>query len=736
MQKRIQIIAILLISVSNLIAQTDAEKKYFAGIVVDTIKNESVVIIRDYEEYEIGSKQPYDYKINVVFRTQYKIKDLSALNLFSTLYKSKGLKKINITQIKPNGKVKDIYDFEDKEYNENRPEYNIKINEGDEQIAVENLEIGDIIDYRYEYIYTTVNYEYIYKNIYNANAPDQALLKNYNIFKKLPFKLKFLQEKYPSLSSRYAISLTNDLELLYKSTNCDLKFEEQNIGGFSAMVCDVGFMKAYKSEDFSFPYADLPVLKYAVVVKNNKTKGNFYPYQFLNTTNTARDIAAVGRAMYSDKRFMPKYFYYTNTATSKEGYKQASLNSFFSSFIKTFAKDNTDKLDVLNKFHEYIINNDEINTWQFKNMNMAVLLAKFCDKIKQPYKMLACYSKDDGEWENVIHPSELNWGIYIDDDGNDLYIVSDNGSGNIYQKYGRYLGTEAYTFGTKDLLAPETLKYPEVKYTSNMHTIVGEVKLIDEKKNFDYHFNNTYTFTGTQRYNMNDYIEGKFSAASLSTEAPFRGLVNFDRLYTQDIFKDTETFYPEFRRINASFDEQRNERRKNDMLYFLYVEYNFSDIVLDSFSIFNSGEYEDNETSDCGFKAEFKVKDVINESGNNLLVMSLGKLITEQFEISNYKSNERQTNINIASQRQFNWKLNIELPKGFKLLNLEDFNKNFDNLAGSFKSIITQKGNTLTLDVTKTYKTNFLSKDKWLELSDYLKQAVIFYEKKLILEKI
>ena len=157
---------------------------------------------------------------------------------------------------------------------------------------------------------------------------------------------------------------------------------------------------------------------------------------------------------------------------------------------------------------------------------------------------------------------------------------------------------------------------------------------------------------------------------------------------------------------------------------------------MDSFRIFNSGEYEDNETSDCGFKAEFKVKDVINESGNNLLVMSLGKLITEQFEISNYKSNERQTNINIASQRQFNWKLNIELPKGFKLLNLEDFNKNFDNLAGSFKSIITQKGNTLTLDVTKTYKTNFLSKDKWLELSDYLKQAVIFYEKKLILEKI
>ena len=44
------------------------------------------------------------------------------------------------------------------------------------------------------------------------------------------------------------------LELLQNSSNCNYKFEEQNIGGFDAMVCTIGYMKAYKSEDFSFPY--------------------------------------------------------------------------------------------------------------------------------------------------------------------------------------------------------------------------------------------------------------------------------------------------------------------------------------------------------------------------------------------------------------------------------------------------------------------------------------------------
>lgn len=734
MQKQIFTLAVLLLSFQQIIAQSDIENKYFKSAVADTIKNESVVIVRDFEEYTIKSKAPYDYKTTVVLRSQYKIKDLSALNLFSTLYKSEGLKKINITQIKPNGKTKTIYDYTDNNYEENRSESNINLNEGDDQIAVENLEIGDIIDYRYEYTYTTNVYEYTYKNIENAYAPREALIKNYNLYRKLPFKIKFLQEKYPSLSAQLVFILPKELDLIQNARNCNYQFEEKNIDGFNATVCNIGYVKAYKAEDFSFPYADLPVLKYAIVQSNNAAKGNLYQYQFTDAKVTPQDVANLGRAFYNDKRFMPKYLYYTKVSDNKNGYKMVSLNTFFKSFIKTFAKDNTDKIDVLNKFHEFIINNDEINTWQFSTMNMAVLLAKFCDKIKQPYKMMACYGKDDGEWQNVIHPKELNWGIYIDNGGEDLFICSNNAQGNIYQKYAVFSGTDAIVFNTKELTEPEAIKYPEIKYTNNKGLYESDIKLIDPKL-YTYHFNNTYNYTGAQKQSLNDYIEGKFSPEELSTNAPFYGLVNYRKLYHSDIFKDTATFYPEDRRLYASFNAQRNENKNNDILYFLYDEYNFNQIELDSFRLFNNGEYEDNETSECGFKAEFKVKDLIQETANGQLLMSFGKLISEQYEISKFKSNERFTNVNIKNQREFNWKITIELPKDYKPMNLQDFNQNFENIAGIFKAEVTQKGNTLTLNATKIYKTNYLPKEQWKELQLFLNQAVLFYEKKMLLEK-
>ena len=66
--KRILIsIAFCLLLACHLNAQSEYEKKYFEETIADTIKNASVVIVKDYEAYAIKKFNAFDYKITVLF---------------------------------------------------------------------------------------------------------------------------------------------------------------------------------------------------------------------------------------------------------------------------------------------------------------------------------------------------------------------------------------------------------------------------------------------------------------------------------------------------------------------------------------------------------------------------------------------------------------------------------------------------------------------------------------------
>lgn len=735
MKKTITFILVVISFYNRTYGQSEHEKKYFKEEYTDTIKNESILIVRDYEEYQLSRHNTLDFKVKVVLRTQYKLKDIFAVESFNTLYKSKGLKKIIITQIKPDGKVKEIYIYEDEDYNEERSEYNVRLNEGDDKMAVEGLEIGDIIDYRYEYSYTTTTYPYSLKELENGRVYGKnAIVKNYNIFKKLPQFTRFLQSKYPTLSFAFTIKLPNELKLLQKAVNCNYKFTKSNDGGYQLYKCRVGYTKSYKSEYFSYSHVDLPVLKFCIVNVMNAKMQNLYPYQFLSDSVSEFAVAHLGRTFYSNPKFIPHYFYYLDTRKYSKGYEDASLNSFFGAFLKTFAKDNTDKLDVLNKFHEYITNNDDINEWQFGKMNFAVLLARFCDKIKQPYKMLACLHIYDGSWNKVIHPSEISWGIFIENGEDDLFITSSESASNIYEKDASFSGTEVLLFNLNGLTVSEKVVYPEIGYSRNKLVIESDVRLQEGSANYGYQFKNFYTYTGSQKKNINDNIAYKFYPEGLETNSDIEGIVNY-RLYNEEIFRDTGTFLPEFRRIGASYGKKQDDISRENFENYLYSEYHFKEIEMDSFKIIEGVNYPDNADSENKFRIEFKTENVIEKAGNDFLILNLGRLITEQMEISNFKNKERLTNINITNQKEIDWDIAIELPNGYKPVNLADFNQKFENSAGIFNATVMEEGNIIKLKVEKIYKVNFLPKEKWEELTTFLKQAVLFYEKKLILEK-
>lgn len=344
--------------------------------------------------------------------------------------------------------------------------------------------------------------------------------------------------------------------------------------------------------------------------------------------------------------------------------------------------------------------------------------------------------KNQGVWDNLVTPNEINWGILLEKEGEKIFAIATGKAENIYLKYGSLSGTEVVVFDPKLPSGHETETYPETKYTENKQSITSEISIDDATKN-SFHFINTYQYWGTQRLNLNDNIENKFGPAELKTPTNFAGLIDWN-MYDNEIFKDTGDIMPEFRRINSSFGKYIDDYNNTSFEALIYDEYGYFDYKLDSFKLFKEGVFADNQsdTSDCGFKVEFDVTNLFEESANNMALIHLGKLITSQLDIENFKVNERIGDIYLSNQRQFETNITLEIPKGYKILNLNDFNQNFENSAGQFKTEATLKGNTITLKTIKIYKVNYLPKEKWNEMIEFLKKAAIFFDKKLVLEKI
>lgn len=737
--KKIFLFPFLLFSIC-IMGQSQFEKTYFSQAFNDTFKNESVVIVRMMDESTYTNYGIDDYKVNVVFRAQYLLKDISAISNFSTLLKNNDLKRYELKQIKPNGKVNTIYEYFDKNYPDDgydKPENQEEDEEKKkEEIPLEGLEIGDIIDYKYEYTFTTKSKDFRKISINNGKF-DHSIIEiiNHNRNKYLIFKNKFVEESYPIASSVTYISVPSELKLIQKSFNCGYKFTEKSNAGKTTYECNFDLVKAFKSEDFSYNYLHHPVVKYALIQTDNSKKPNF-SYQFEDPNVSEEDIVSLGRKFYQNKNYIPKFLYYLNTQKSSEAYTEVSLNKFFSAFLSTFTKNDKDKYSKLNKLHEYLVNEDELNQMPYGDMAYTVVMARFCDKLGIKYKMMASLNRYDGPWADIISPYEITWGLYIPRKEKDLYVNSYTKESNIYQRFGSYSGTDLIVFDPKDNTKPsEKIKYPMVSASENLYIQNSEITKSDDKE-YDYTFVNTYSMSGSQKDAISDYIRSQFDYERLRTPYNFFGLVNYSDLYNFKEFSSNEEWFEEANRIDSSYRLYFKDYYKGRMLAFLYNEYQFSDISIDSMRIFEDGNYPDDESKDYGFKVVFKTKGLIEKSSNeSILVLNLGKLMTEQYQLSDYKVEERISDVYNSNLKEIHWNNSIDIPEGYECINLDDFNFTFENAAGIFKTTATIEDGKIVFKIEKTYKTHYLPKENWMDMVNFLHTAEKVFMKKLILKK-
>ena len=83
--------------------------------------------------------------------------------------------------------------------------------------------------------------------------------------------------------------------------------------------------------------------------------------------------------------------------------------------------------------------------------------------------------------------------------------------------------------------------------------------------------------------------------------------------------------------------------------------------------------------------ATVRLSKIKHDFVNNYLIVDAGKLIGKNIDLSP-KEKDREEDIYIPTPRQFDWVVNIEIPKGYTIENVDNFNLSVENSTGRFVS--------------------------------------------------
>lgn len=133
------------------------------------------------------------------------------------------------------------------------------------------------------------------------------------------------------------------------------------------------------------------------------------------------------------------------------------------------------------------------------------------------------------------------------------------------------------------------------------------------------------------------------------------------------------------------------------------------------------------------YKVAYSIEGLVKRAGNNLII-DAGKLIGEQMEL---KDSERERNENIYRLYPccISYKINIQIPDGYTVENIDKMNISLDNQSASFISSASINESILSLTVSKVYKNNFEPVNNWNKLVEVIDMANKYYSQSIILRK-
>lgn len=670
-------------------------------------KNESAVVIFKYEYYNYknsGSKVVYSSAIRkrIKLQDQAAIKEFSEFSFNDKFYSKlgysykKGSTFFGVKIIKPNGKEIEIdVDKEAKKLDEEK------------KIAINNLEIGDVLDY---YYYTF--------------EPFATVFMSFDPVENT------LGDVYPVMNKKISIIAEDDFYLNLNSYNGAPEFKEI-IGKKKYIKEYVLEAKDIEKNDFPrwfYPMVEMPCYKFQVFFAKNggfKNYGDvFIPEKdtYLKKSVSKEDVYEKYKDIYHPFGNLGKIedFLKEKTFNSDEEKVKAlydfSRHQFYTQFFEaSIIKD----ADIFYPFYLYgnpvVISGEK----DFVNYFMAI----FKD-YKIDYDIIIGTGSENGSLEELLIKKNAKVLLRVNSK-TPFYLeyfnpYTDAGSFDYSLE-----NTKAYVLkieNNKKVVKAEFTTLPSTTADDNVTKIISNVSLdndflgLNVKRNASY-FGHFKADEQNEKLKFYDYLDEEY--AKYGTERVLDMVKNK---------KEKIRYTKEYESLVNKIKDKNKETYKKS----LATEFDF-EIENPEFKITNTGRFGDN--TPFSYQEDFAIKNnLLKKAGNNYIV-EIGKILTGQLEIDK-KELERKNNIYMPFPRRFENEIVFEIPNGFSVSGIEKLNKNIENATGKFTSNASLIDNKLIIKTVKQYNNYYEPNSNWSKMVSFLDAAYQFTQEKILLKKI
>ncbi|HKK40660.1 MAG TPA: hypothetical protein VJ949_14660, partial [Cryomorphaceae bacterium] len=597
--------------------------------------------------------------------------------------------------IKPTGEIVDI-DLEELDKNANK------------EVALPNLEIGDIIDYtRYtedtDYgdcfpsVIESLSRDYLIVNGYRRIKVDRGIFINYKALHGAP-----QLEKNEELSDRrklvYELNFDNIAPRKAEAWSPDLRTEPS----YKLSMCYGPISRTDHSDEMLVdPYNvtyDVSREKKKITISNINVGG------LANNDPTWKQFQRWYRGTYKDveltkSEFMEVAYYYLR-------YYTVIFNPLLNSYVEDYHSSYV-------KFSFFL----------------RFMIAAASDR-QVDYRVVYTNNKNISEFKDVIMSSELNSIFaYLDDEGQWQYIETPTAYQtmdfiNPYLRGQKGLAKEWVASGRRHIPAEMPIEVtvptvdPEHNYYNAVFTMSPDLEAREVKVTVN------KNMTGNQKYynsklflkNTDYHEEAETSMLRRNTEDRYANSGRRERGKKRTIDY-----------VEGKENEKLREMKK------LWEDEEFELVSYDSFELINSGV----KTSQDTLKVieEFTVSDLFQKVGPNV-VFNIGKIALDQISFTDEEMADRSYDVFFDYPKKLEYKYVIDIPEGYEVKGYEALNVSGESDYGKTKMKAGIVDNQLVIELNKTYMQQYAPKEEWSRVMDFITPAMKINEAKIVFSKI
>ncbi len=681
----------------------DKEAMFKTNRAPEAFKDESIVVLAEKVKISFYGKGALTSSLTYVHR-KILLNDIAALEASSeyTFDKPNDANAMQLNIIKTDGSIVKV-DLKDAVKDERKLKirsYNFSFSEEKQKIALKNLEVGDVLEYVGLFDKWQGNYQSTY----------------------------YLASEYSIVSSKIVYEVEKDnFYVAYKMINDCPQFKTGKVKNLITYTLEDTMRRSYEDELEDIPAYTEPHFKMRVIP--NHLVGNYaFKYQKGKAKTTVTEIDLKQEALWMTENLEGSSSEYYIDYIEKFGYRQTDAE-----FLKSYFYYLRDRIYVETATFDA--------TPQSRKLNLMNKMIRAANKWRIPYEIVFLKDKDEGRFSDILFEDELYCGVIFKTPEEEVSFYSFHLFAHPNEMPSDFEGTEAYRVKIGSSIAKTTVKKYQVPVTPNTHNTyftkmnagfsggIDSLKL-DQHVVLKGYYRNNAKFDLVNRYDyFNKYLKQLTDEKVLTdTNLHYYFITNKAYLdYDEPFIQSEEIRGRELFKKNQSNRLKRHFENDHKNESYTLLKYNQYQIISDS---------RPADSNWVEWKEDLVIGDVAAKIDDKLMVLEVGKIFSGMYQINNDKNREvRSKPFVIKFNRTFTSELALTLPEGYKIKDLSQLNRTFENSTGKFSTIASMQGNTLNIVLNKEYKANTYEKEKWPQYINFLDAAAGFNQVKIVLEK-